>query len=99
MSNTYNSRTNIWTVDTAGQILNIRPVAVEKVIYFPTAVDQVLILTDKYNGRAIKLKAGALDASPVHLSFASTSGRKLPNLKVGQIDGGEADIYLIKKGY
>lgn len=98
MGNTYNSRTNLWTVDGTGD-LSARAVTVERVVYFPTAADQVLILTDKYGGRAIKLKASASDASAVHESFADIGGRKLPNLKVGQIDGGEADIYLIKEDH
>ena len=97
----YNTRTNLWTMVAADQgiTLSARACTVMRIVFFPGAANQEFVLADKYGGKAIGLKAGASDASPVHLSFADEGGRKLPNLVLSQIDGGSADVYLIKEDF
>jgi len=92
MTNTYKSATKLWVVDETGT-LNEGGVTVERVVYMPSAAGDDLIITDNADNEAIVLKAGASDASPVHLPFGR-KGRKLPSLKVGTIDGGTAYIYF-----
>lgn len=92
MSNAYKSTTNLWVIDETGT-LNTGGVTVIRVIYFPSAVDDDLIITDNADNEAIVLKAGASDTSPVHLPMED-GGRKLPSLKIGTIDGGTAYIYF-----
>ncbi len=44
---------------------------------------------------AIVLKAGASDASPIHVNFdESTRGKWFPNLALDVIDGGTVYVYI-----
>ena len=92
MANAYKDTTSVWVVDETGD-LDTDPVTVEEVVYFPSAADDDLILSDTSDNVAIQLKAGVTDASPVHISFAP-NGRRLPNLKCNTIDGGTAHVYI-----
>ena len=92
MSNSYKDTTGLWVVDTTGN-LDTDPVNIIEVVYIPSAANDDLILSDTSDNPAIVLKAGATDASPVHMSFHHP-GRRLPNLKVNTIDGGTAYIYM-----
>ena len=91
MANAYNATTHLWIVDETGD-LETTPVNVMEVVFFPSAASDDLILSDTSDNVAIALKAGASDASPVHIGF-NPQGRRLRNLKVNTIDGGSAHIY------
>jgi len=92
MSNTYKSTTKLWVVDETGT-LNAGGVTIVKIIYIPSVAADDLVLDDDADNTAIVLKAGASDASPIHVDFGE-KGRKLPSLKVKTIDGGTAYIYF-----
>lgn len=94
MSNTEYSATGIWTIDETGTPISAgNRILIDKVIYFPSAVNDDLVIQNAAGTRAIRLKAGASDISPIHVDFG-LEGRALNGLKIATIDGGEADIYL-----
>lgn len=95
MGNTFYTTTNLWVVDSTGD-LNTTPVVVMAVIYVPGDVDHDLIISDTSDNPAIVLKAGATDASPICFNF-HPYGREYLNLKCHTIDGGTAYIYLKDK--
>ena len=88
----------LWILDTAAVIVAIgTPVIVRKVVFFPALKDDDLVIQE-YGPTgvlrtAIKLKAGASDASPVSLNFGS-EGRQLNGFKLSTIDGGTLDVYI-----
>jgi hypothetical protein len=100
MANAYRSATNLWEVDSPGKLsadaanLGGR-VTIERIIYIPSVADDDLVFEDgTANENAIVLKAGASDASPIHLDF-SPRGRKVRDLECLLIDGGTAYVYLM----
>jgi len=100
MGNSFISETQIWTVDSTGT-LNTGGVTVMKVILWPSAVSDDLVLTDNADNEAISLKASPSDTSAVQIDFGP-DGRRLPSLKVGTIDNGpttKATIYFKKTTY
>lgn len=95
MGNTEYSATGLWTVDSTGTpIAAGKRILIDKIIYFPSAVNDDLVIHDSAGVRAIRLKAGASDISPVHVDFG-VEGRPLNGLIIATIDGtSTADIYL-----
>jgi len=88
----------VWTLDTVAVIKAVNvPVLVRKVVFFPALKDDDVVIQEYGNTAvlrmAIRLKAGASDASPVSLDFGS-EGRILNGFKLSTIDGGSVDIYL-----
>ena len=90
MANAFKAMTQVWVVTSTGT-LDTTPKVIDEVVYVPSAANDDLSITDTSDNAAIVLKAGAADASPVHISFPN--GRRLPSVKVGTIDGGTAYIY------
>lgn len=97
MANTFNTKTMVWTVTETASLTteapNLNVVWVKKVIYMPSAVDDVLALQDTNSEIVVPLKAGASDASPVHVNFDG-QGIRAYGLKCSTIDGGTAYVYL-----
>ena len=93
MANTFVSNTNLYVLDTA-EAVTTRTLKIDRVVYFPAAADNDLVIQDTATNNAIVLKAGNSDASPVQLNF-SPRGRRIFGMTVGTIDGGTAYVYLM----
>lgn len=100
MTNTYKPTTKLWIVEDTGD-LEGGGCTVTRIIFIPVAADNVFQLTDTDDNLAIPMKAGAGDASPVHLDLTREfgGGRRLPSLKCGTITAGTAYVMLRKEDY
>ena len=92
MGNSFKSTTKLWVVDQTGT-LETGTCFITKIIYIPSAAGNSFELDDNADNAAIYLKAGASDASPIHVDFG-VYGRRLPSLKVKTISAGTAYVYL-----
>ena len=99
MANVWNKTSMLWTVtskDTNPTLVALAPgfinPIVYDVVYVPSAADDAITFQTGDSEDAIYLKAGASDASPVHLPFSY--GRHVPGLKCTAISGGTAYVYL-----
>ena len=90
MANSFKATTQVWVVTSTGT-LDTTSKVIEEVVFIPSTAGDDLAITDVAGNAAITLKAGAADASPVHISFPH--GRRMPDVKVGTIDAGTAYIY------
>jgi len=94
MSNIYIARSRKYVVDLAETIVSGGNwLFIRHIIFFPTDVNQMLVIQHADGTEAIKLRSGASDNSPIHIWF-DFDGFKIDGLKIAQIDGGNADIYL-----
>lgn len=89
-----------WSLTDAGVIAadKVR-VCVRKLVYFPAAVDNDVVIQEYSEAtpgvlrNAIVLKANHAAAEPLALDFGIT-GRNLNGFKLETIDGGTLDVYL-----
>lgn len=88
--------TNMYICDsnTTGSLFTT-PQVLERIIYMPNTAGDNLVFKDKENGTdMIILKAGASDASPIHLPFGD-SGKHVPGMWLQSItSGGTVYVYL-----
>jgi hypothetical protein len=94
--NSYNSTTKVWEVDSTGTLTS-STVYVTRIVYFPSAVDDVLKIVDTDDELFFELRAGASDTSPVHVDLTGEGRRGRiaeDGLKIDTIDGGTAHIYI-----
>ena len=93
---TYNTSTNMWEVDGTDTFEGFaRTVIINRIIYIPSAAGDELVFQDTADSQnAIVLKAGASDASPIHLDLSTEGGRRVNGLKCTTIDGGTAYVYF-----
>jgi len=94
MANTYVQSTRLWKLDTVGEVVPAGVVIIESVIYFPSSVNDDLVLQDAPGNDAIILKAGASDISPIRWP-SEPGGLRLNGLKVATIDGGVAHVRIL----
>ena len=111
MSNTYNKQTRMWEIEGTGTLWTntlggvpsntIGPKYITRVVFVPSsASDDMVIQETSSSEDAIKLKAGASDASPVTIDFSAENngkGRRLVGAKVTTFDGtgtSTAEIYI-----
>jgi hypothetical protein len=89
MANIYHSDTQLWVCDEVGLLVatGIQVVIIE-IIYFPSAINDDLIIQNGAGVDAVILKAGASDTSPIRWS----GPMKINGLKIGTIDGGKVTI-------
>lgn len=100
MANTWNKTSMLWKVDskdTNPTLVALAPgfinPTVYDVVYIPNAADDAITFQTGDSEDAIYLKAGASDASPVHLPFVG--GRHVPGLKCTAISSSSvAYVYL-----
>ena len=99
MANVFNKSSLLWKVDskdTNPALTDLAPgiinPTVYDVVYVPSAADDAITFQTGSSEDAIYLKAGASDASPVHLPFVG--GRRVLGLKCTAISGGTAYVYL-----
>jgi hypothetical protein len=90
MSNAFSDEGNVWTIDSTGN-LDTTPKLIQEVVFVPALAADDLIISDTSDNTLVVLKAGAADASPVHVSFSPA--RRVPSVKVKTIDGGTAYVY------
>jgi len=84
----------IWKiVETGTPVAAGKKVCIKKILFLPGAADNVLTIQHADGTEAIPLKAGATDASPVHLPFDG-DGLVLDGLKIAAITAGVGYIYL-----
>jgi len=94
MANNYIGRSRKYVIDEAGTLVSSgKWLFIKHVIFFPSDVNQMFIIQHAAGEEAIKLRSGASDNSPIHIGF-DFAGFKIDGLKIAQIDGGNADIYL-----
>jgi len=93
MGNSYKSATGVWEVDETGSLSNFSRVCIRKIVYVPNAAGDDLVFQDSNSNNAIVLKAGASDASPVHISY-EPRGLWLNGIQCSTIDGGKAYVYI-----
>jgi len=97
MANTFNENTMVWTVTETATLIteapNLNVAWVKKIVYIPSAADDDLVFQDTNSEDAIVLKAGASDASPIHINFDGR-GRRVYGLTCSTYDGGTAYVYL-----
>lgn len=93
MGNVLHEYTRLWVVDSTGA-LDTTNIVVQHVVYVPSAANDDIILDDSNGNIAIVLKAGASDASPIHIDFGP-QGRRFAGLTVDTIDGGTLYLYLL----
>lgn len=99
MANTFNDETLTWEVTETGTLVSItaasqfkRP-TIRKIIYVPTTKGHDLVFQDSNSVNAIVLKAGATDASPIHVDFGER-GKRVTGIQCTTIDSGTAYVYL-----
>jgi hypothetical protein len=99
MANVWNKTSMLWKVDskdTNAALTDLAPgfinPIVYDVVYIPAAADNAVTFQTGSSEDAIVLKAGASDASPVHLPFIG--GRHVPGLKCTAITAGTVYVYL-----
>ena len=97
MANQFRKQSLIWEITATGTIETQAPgfnqVNIRKVVYVPSAAADDLVLQDKDSTNTVVLKAGAADASPIHVDFGE-KGKWVTGLKCSTIDGGTGYIYL-----
>ena len=97
MANTFNTKTMVWKVTEAATLITEAPglkvVWVKKVVFIPNAVDDDIVFQDTNSEDAIVLKAGASDASPIHINFDGL-GKRVEGLTCSTYDAGTAYVYL-----
>jgi hypothetical protein len=95
---TFRSTTMLWEVTANTDVLatdspNLTTAWVHKIVYVPTTKDHAVTFQDSASATAFYLKAGATDASPVHIDFGDR-GRRINGLKCSAISSGTAYVYL-----
>ena len=97
MANTFNGDTLTWEVtETASlttEAAQFKNPKIRKIVYIPSAADDDLVFQTGGSVNAIVLKAGASDASPIHVDFGE-KGKRVAGIKCSTIDGGTAYVYL-----
>ena len=94
MANNYIGRSKKYVIDETGIVMpSGNWLFIKHVLFFPSAVNQMFIIQHGDGKEAIKLRSGASDNSPIHIWF-DFEGFKIDGLKIAQIDGGNADIYM-----
>lgn len=94
MANNWIGRSRKYVIDEIGIVTpSGNWLFIKHVIFFPSDVNQMFIIQHAAGEEAIKLRSGASDNSPIHIWF-DFAGFKIDGLKISQIDGGNADIYL-----
>ena len=100
MANTFSKSGMLWKVeskDTNPALTDLAPEldvpVIYDIVYIPNAADDAVTFQTGSSEDAIYLKAGASDASPVHLPFIG--GRRVPGLKCTAITSSSvAYVYL-----
>ena len=82
MANAFRKSTLIWEVDTVAALTTVAPgfnnPTIREIVFIPNAASDSITFQSGSNENAIVLKAGASDASPVHLTFPE--GKRVPGL-------------------
>ena len=95
---TWNKTTSLWEATANTDILatdapGLTTAWVHKIVYVPTTANHAVTFQDSADATAFYLKAGAGDASPVHIDFGNT-GRRIEGLKCSAISSGTAYVYM-----
>jgi len=92
MSNTHNSTTKQWAIDSTGEV-TAKGIEIQHIYFIPTNAGDQIEITDDDDNPVIHLWADPAGANPKFIPFVPPL--KLPGLKIATISGGaKATIQL-----